>query len=335
MKEIQFSVIIPVYKVERYLERCVDSILNQDLDNFEIILVDDGSPDDCPQICDKYAADSARIKVIHKTNGGLSDARNVGLAHAHGIYVTFVDSDDFWKGIDVLSGIWNVITNNDYPDVVVCDFYKYYDKVDKYVPPVVVSDEQLNGQTKLEILKYLYFRQADLKMSAWQKFVKRDILNGISFEKGLLSEDIDWTLQIYTTCRSICLYSKPFYCYRQLREGSITRTASTRSFNSLIYIIEKWKDKLSKMEIDNTEKNIYRGYLAFQLSIAINLLNRLPRNERTEGIKILSAHKDLFNGSLNSKTQNVALFIKIFGFSTTSKILKQFLKFRRWRQSNS
>lgn len=102
MKEYKFSVIIPIYKVEQYLEECVDSVLRQNYSNYEIILVDDGSPDSCPIICDKYAEEFDHIKVIHKKNGGLSDARNVGLDISTGEYVIFLDSDDYWEEKDFL-----------------------------------------------------------------------------------------------------------------------------------------------------------------------------------------------------------------------------------------
>ena len=94
MERPLISIVVPIYKVEKYLDHCVTSILNQTYKNFELILVDDGSPDRCPQICDKYAASYSYVKVIHKTNGGLSDARNVGMDIAKGMYITFIDSDD-------------------------------------------------------------------------------------------------------------------------------------------------------------------------------------------------------------------------------------------------
>ena len=99
---MKFSVIIPIYKVEQYLRQCVDSVLAQTYTDVEIILVDDGSPDSCPAICDEYAKKDSRIKVIHKPNGGLSDARNAGLDMAQGEYVLFLDSDDWWDDKDAL-----------------------------------------------------------------------------------------------------------------------------------------------------------------------------------------------------------------------------------------
>jgi Glycosyltransferases involved in cell wall biogenesis len=102
------SVIVPIYKVEKYLSKCIDSILNQEYQNIEIFLVDDGSPDSCGSLCDEYLSKDHRIKVIHKTNGGLSDARNVALDIMTGEYVTFIDSDDFVSSTYILT-LWNII----------------------------------------------------------------------------------------------------------------------------------------------------------------------------------------------------------------------------------
>ena len=108
----EISVIVPVYKVEKYLKRCVNSILNQDFEDYEIILVDDGSPDGCPAICDEYAKLYAKISVIHKKNGGLSDARNIAVAQSKGEYIVFIDSDDYVDS-NHLSSLWDAMVKND------------------------------------------------------------------------------------------------------------------------------------------------------------------------------------------------------------------------------
>jgi glycosyltransferase involved in cell wall biosynthesis len=111
------SIIIPVYKVEKYLCKCIESVIQQNYANIEIILVDDGSPDKCPQICDEYAFRDDRIRVIHKTNGGLSDARNYGTRAAKGDYLMFLDSDDYWEGENCLQNIIESL-NEAKPDVL-------------------------------------------------------------------------------------------------------------------------------------------------------------------------------------------------------------------------
>ena len=112
IKSVKISVIVPVYNVEKYLEKCVESILNQSLKDIEIILVDDGSPDNCPQICDEYATKDSRVKVCHKQNGGLSSARNEGLKHVSGEYYMFVDSDD-WLDSETCEVTYNYAKQND------------------------------------------------------------------------------------------------------------------------------------------------------------------------------------------------------------------------------
>ena len=119
MKQPLVSVIVPIYKVEPYLRRCLDSIVKQTYTNLEIILVDDGSPDGCPQICDEYAARDKRIIVIHKKNGGLSDARNAGLDICKGEYISFVDSDD-WTNENYIANLLDIITKN---NMLICDNY--------------------------------------------------------------------------------------------------------------------------------------------------------------------------------------------------------------------
>lgn len=319
-----FSIIVPVYKVENYLRQCVDSLLSQDFNDFEVILVDDGSPDSCPAICDEYAQYNKRIKVVHKTNGGLSDARNAGIAVAEGRYITFVDSDDFWANTNVLSDIKKIIDTNNCPDVIVSDFIKYFDKGNRYIYPSHICDINYNGKAKIEILKYLFLCHADMKISACQKFVKNELLTRSSFEKGLLSEDIDWTLSLYPVIKTIAVNDRPYYCYRQQREGSITNKAAKRSFDAIIYIIEKWRTRIPELNISEEEKVIYLGYLAYQLSIAILLLNRLEPNERSQAIKKLKQLKSLFKEQLNFKTRKVAMCVRLFGINTTARILAIF-----------
>ena len=119
------SVIIPIYKVEKYLKSCVDSVLSQSYKNIEVILVDDGSPDSCPQICDYYKSLDKRIVVIHKNNGGLSDARNVGLSKANGDYVLFLDSDDLWTEQYAVSRLVAVLATNPEADLVFFQKYSF------------------------------------------------------------------------------------------------------------------------------------------------------------------------------------------------------------------
>lgn len=323
----KFSIIVPVYKVEPYIRQCIDSLLAQSYNNFEIIIVDDGSPDNCPQICDEYSKKYSNIKTIHKPNGGLSDARNKGLEIAQGEYITFVDSDDFWLNKNILTDINNIIEKYT-PDLIIGDCIKHYTQTNQNLYPDTPMSSKYNGREKIEILKYLYYELADLKMAAWQKFVSRKKIKDTSFTLNLLSEDIDWSLQLYPLVDKICIYDTPYYCYRQQREGSITETASQRSFDCLIDIIQKWRTMIPQMKVSDKEKEIYNGYLAYQLSIAIQLANRLDQENKKDAFKEIKKHINLFKYPLNYKTKKVYCLISIFGLQLTSKILRLFINVR-------
>lgn len=320
------SVIVPIYKVELYLQECINSIRNQTYKNLEIILVDDGSPDNCPKLCDKFANEDSRIKVIHKPNGGLSDARNAGLKQATGEYVIFVDSDDYWTSTSGLISLISCL--KDYPQAEVIVFrYKsiFHNKVFTSSPLDLV---QINGKDKTDALSYLMIR-GDLMTPAWQKVVRRDTLikNDIWFKKGLLSEDIDWSLNLYSKISNICAINIPFYAYRH-REGSITTTMKRKNFLDLLYIINKWRAIIPELSIPQKEKNIYLGFLCYEYSILLGLLYRADAVTRKELKAQLKPLTYLFQYDVNHKTHKVALLYKLFGFNITCWILQQYIKHR-------
>ena len=166
MEKPLISIIIPVYKVEKYLEKCIKSVLDQTYKNLQIILVDDGSPDNCGNICDDYARVDNRIEVIHKANGGLSDARNVGLKAARGEYIGFVDSDDYVSN-EMFENLYNTLISNDV-DVAICNFYIVID--DKNI--IKNADNGVEIYNKLEILKEILLDKK-IQSYAWNKLYKR------------------------------------------------------------------------------------------------------------------------------------------------------------------
>ena len=182
------SVIVPIYGVEKYLDRCVRSIVSQTYNELEIILVDDGSPDDCPRICDEWAKKDNRITVIHKENGGLSDARNAGFAKAHGKLIGFVDSDD-WLEPEFYEVLLHVMTENG-ADVSGCAFRR-------------ISGEEPAPEKKTAV--HIYEKEDALraniekriKQVVWNKLYKREIIEDIPFEKGKYHEDEFWSYQVF------------------------------------------------------------------------------------------------------------------------------------------
>ena len=185
----KISVIVPVYKVEQYLERCVDSIINQTYRNLEIILVDDGSPDRCPEICDRYSEADSRIKAIHRKNGGLSAARNTGLKAATGDYIALVDSDDYIN-INMFADMMEQLLLHK-ADIVMCDCKYVYDIDDK----TDITEKAVNPKiTSIDgrIAQYYSYKDDYTRIVfnvAWNKIYKRKLFDGITYPEGRIHED--------------------------------------------------------------------------------------------------------------------------------------------------
>ena len=322
------SVIIPIFKVENYLKPCVDSVLSQSYKNLEIILVDDGSPDSCPQICDDYKSVDKRIVVIHKKNGGLSDARNVGLSSATGDYVLFLDSDDLWTENCAVSRLVDVLVQNPDSDLVFFQKYSFVDGTTPVTPKVYSHlDCRLNGSSKIEMLLSLQ-RRANYLTSAYTKLIRKSLLidDNIQFEKGLLSEDFDWSIDLYLKASKVVFSDEIFYAYR-MRSGSITKTVGIKHLNDLLWVVEKWGQKLPTMSIENEERNIYYDFLCYVITILIANINILEREHR-EVLKSLSKYKLMFAYAHNPKTTKIAKLSRWLGLYLTSVILHIFLKSR-------
>lgn len=208
-----FSIVVPIYKVEAYLDKCIRSLIGQSYSDIEIILVDDGSPDRCGEMCDAYALEDSRIKVIHKKNGGLSDARNTGIHAAVGEYLIFVDSDDWitedacerllpfaWQGEDILIG-----------DGVSIGAHKRLSH--GYILDSVSGKEYLK----------LALRAGSMPMAAWLYVYKREFLlnHALEFKYGIVHEDEQFTPRAFLAAERVRETGVCFYCY-QIRESSIT-----------------------------------------------------------------------------------------------------------------
>lgn len=212
----KISVIVPVYKVEKYLDRCIESIIKQTYKNLEIILVDDGSPDRCGEICDSYSNKDGRIKVIHKTNGGLSDARNVGIEAASGNYISFIDSDD-WIDKDMLELLYKMIKKHD-ADIAECSYRNYYKDCVK--EETFCTAEQIVGDNIFALqgmLDWKYF-----KAVAWNKLYRRSVIGDIRYPKGKLHEDEFTTYKYFYEAKKLVYIDVSKYNYDRSRTDSIT-----------------------------------------------------------------------------------------------------------------
>jgi glycosyltransferase involved in cell wall biosynthesis len=224
------SIIVPVYNMEKYLDRCMDSVLNQTYTNIEVILVDDGSTDSSPKMCDEYAEKDSRIKVVHKENGGLSDARNAGLKVATGAYIGYVDSDD-WIEPDMYERMYNACVKND-AQLCVCRYFSEYD------------GKTVSGGTGKEtvfdregILRTYICGSDDyiIYNSVWSKLFKRELVGDMVFPKGRNSEDIMYTTKAFCRLEKAVYIDTCLYHYVLDRKDSIMNVGrSVRMFKDEI-----------------------------------------------------------------------------------------------------
>lgn len=227
------SIIIPIYKVEQYLDECVTSIINQTYKDFEIILVDDGSPDSCPQMCDEWAKKDARIKVVHKKNGGLSSARNAGLAIAKGEYIGFVDSDDYVDGT-MYEDLMQVMNQNEKTMVVSSPIIRNTDGV--FTPYKVGTYDYKDGDT-MSFSEYMkLFLGMNMDATVWNKLYKREFIQTM-FREGRNNEDYLFMYynvkNVFNTDKLLAVTDKAHYYYRDNAQ-SICHQAAT-SVNRLFF----------------------------------------------------------------------------------------------------
>ena len=248
--DIKYSIVVSIYNIEKYISKCIESIINQTYSNLELILVDDGSKDSSSSICDSYALKDNRIKVIHKTNAGLGMARNTGLLNATGDYILFIDGDDFIE-LNLLETVNKYLTNKKY-DIV------SYDSSDYYSDERIVSIDTKNEVREYkdnEILDYVLPRMMyDLKGTsrfhscAWNKAYNLELLRSINFkfvsERQYISEDFYSNLLLYKYVKSFLALPNKLYYYRKNNTTSLTST----------------------YRLDRLEKNNYQYYESIKLA---------------------------------------------------------------------
>lgn len=269
-----FSIIIPVFNVESYLEKCVQSVLEQTFTNFEIILVDDGSTDLSGRVCDTLAQYYSQIKVIHKENCGQSDARNVGIRLAVGYILLFLDSDDYYGSTSFLQCVYNSFVNND-NDVVLCgcvvrDLITGYERISRGN----YAQEVFNTKDKNIIMNYLYHNGL-FPGSAWVIAVKRSLIEKIqlSFPIGITAEDYYWVSNILHVAERIGASDNAYYVYNVNRAGSTTTRPRVSGIKGVVFAIDDWMMKIHR------EQGI-SNFLARTYLLAIMNYSQLDSDEK-------------------------------------------------------
>lgn len=258
---IKVSIIVPVYNVEPYLDRCMQSLLNQSLREIEIIMVDDESPDRCPQMCEDYKAKYPNVKVVHKKNGGLGFARNSGLEVAEGEYVAFIDSDDF-VDTDMFQHLYDYAAKNKC-DAVFCGYNIYKDaehirKMQENADYVLRCGKDEAKKVLLDMIgpEPSYHSDAKLLMSVWRGIYSRRVIedNHLRFvsERVYIAEDIMWHIDFLPCCQCVGLIPQTHYYYCD-NGTSLTRTYRGDRFQKELFLYHAQEDKLRKAGFSDIE----------------------------------------------------------------------------------
>lgn len=326
---MRFTIIIPVYKVEKYLHKCMDSIFQQKYADYEVILVDDGSPDFSPKICDDYAKNDNRIVVIHKENGGVVSARNAGLAVAQGQYVLFIDADD-WLATDALEILDKAICQNNEPDMLLFDAYRVMrEKTElmmQSLEPGYYDEKRIND----EIVPYMMYDVNQIFLTAmimgqlWNKVIKRELIKEHHCSENTLykSEDFACVYECIYFSKSFYYLKQPLYFYNKLNESSAMTVYDATYFQNHSKVIQYISEHLGKYsEVIRKQINAYnvsgicigvfhemrhkRGLLEARKHIK----KQLEENGSLEGVNCagLPGHAKLYMFLLKKKLYLVAL----------------------------
>jgi len=319
----KYSFIIPVYKTEKYIRQCVDSILAQTYQDYEIILVDDGSPDRSGEICDAYAAANERIRAIHIENSGASVARNTGLECALGDYIIFLDSDDYWYLADALEKIDRLFLPD--VDIVVFPSFNYYEsngvlQEDRYdYPP------DLNSMKPEECLEFMVTHDL-LNMHAAKRAYRKGFLtqNELRFKPGIRAEDVELGFRVANALPWYRFLNERVYVYRQ-HSGSVTTSMDANHLYELAGIITEY----AKYEYVNSKvRDLLLSYDAYQLSLLLAHLYKIPRQDQRKIMNKMYEYRFLFRYKAYPRTKQIARMYSAIGYWLTQKALSAYLKMK-------
>ena len=326
MTNTEISVIVPIYRIEKYLPTCIESLLNQSFLDFELLLVNDGSPDNCAKICDDYAKTDARIRVVHKKNGGLLSARKAGLTEARGKYISFVDGDD-WVDQYYLDIMYKLAEANN-SDLVMTGHYREFDGKIETIKPILTGAFDKKEIVSSIIPNAIYngaFCQHGISTYVWNKLFKRDLLKEVLFDVPndiVMGEDAAITYSYLSISKSLVISKIPLYYYRQRHDSIVKSIEDPKTeYYRLGLLMNFLKLKLSnKLDNETLNKQI-KLYLYSQILV------------RSGGI-IQNKSEDLFfNPFLNLKRNSKVVVYSSGSFGQhilTTNIKTQFFEIIKW-----
>lgn len=315
------SIIIPVYKVEAYLKNCIESVIGQTYKNLEIILVDDGSPDNCSKICDEYASIDNRIKVIHKENGGLSSARNAGLDIATGDYLSFIDSDDFVSK-EFIEKLHSLCVNND-TEISICDYMQFQDEVELKDVEVKIDTYSPHG-----IQKNMYSNDYAKMVVVWNKLYKKSLYENLRFPIGKINEDEFTTYKVfYNTKKNVVVTNEPLYFYRYNENSIMGKKYNIKRLD----VLDAYEER-KKFYKQLDEKELFeRTVIKYQEFIMDHFLWTKEYIEDSEKIakEIFKKAKENYEDYKKIENKPIKKKIKINFFMIMPNVYSFFIKIKR------
>ena len=321
------SIIIPVYNSKKYIEKCIDSLINQSYKNIEIIIIDDGSRDKSPSICRKLSKKDKRIKVFSKMNGGTSSARNYGIKKSTGDYITFIDNDDYWDDKESLKRIVKQLKESN-ADILLFNSKNYYMNTNKISTRTInLKRNEIINKDRNEALKII-LENGVYARAVWTKMIKSSLIknNNIVFEEGKRNEDTDFSAKLMMHAKSYDYYEEVFHVYRKGHEYAQTsKTVSLKSLNDLEYVLKSNIEQSNKIKDEGLKKCVL-AFLAYPFCVWMGQVGYFK--EKKKKIKLMKKYKYILNYDYDKRVKLTKRVCKIIGFKNTCFILNIFMRFR-------
>ncbi len=294
---IFFSIVVPVYGSQQYIRCCIESVLNQDCKDLELILVDDESPDDCPMICDEYASKDARVKVIHQKNQGISGACNTGIKQATGKYLIQLDNDDYIAE-NILEKIKNEIVKNEYPDILQCNFIHEKEMGDKFAPVVLPENSQsANYFSQSQFL--LSYIENKMPYSFWSRAVSLEYLNRIHFSfnsKFDGAQDLGGTFECYMNTANVRFFDETLTYHRIISE-SYSVKPSLKIVSGILNLAHHYYKKYDHLNVDKEILKSFNNKIAHWYCVAVDLIPKLGKYDQKQAYELVKQTDSIYKYS--------------------------------------
>lgn len=315
-----FSIIVPAYNVEGYLDQCIKSVLDNSFEDYEILLIDDGSTDGTSRSVDEWAGRDARIKAIHRENGGLSAARNTGITVAQGRYIVFLDADDClapWA----LADLFDVIHASSEPDVVITEMSNVQD-----VSKMPTRDEMICPEVSIlgKDKAFMYvFAEKPHTWPAPQYPVKRSFVSktNLLFLNGILHEDVCWTAEVMASAKSFAVYCHPWYIRRCGRDGSIMSSVSVRHITDTVKAVRTVLESPVLPELMDNQASLLRNRLALSLFPSLRQYGQLDEAAKSKAAACIDENLELFMLSRKPAHRIFVATCKVLGAKRALKLI--------------